>query len=123
MLWDLEFGLVVQGVEVPVPISGADTVADALKIMLLLNPGDFAWLPNFGGNQAHLVFENMDPWLLASRAKDRIVFFVSHFLPFVQIIDVMPLSDEFDEDGTTVVLNVRFMYQGDMGEFDLPVGA
>jgi phage baseplate assembly protein W len=121
MLWDLEFGLVVDGADAPAPISGTDTIGEALQIMLLLNPEDFGWLPDFGANQSHLVFENMDPWLLASRARDRIVFFVSQFLPFVQIVEVVPAQEEFEQD-ETIVLTVRYMYQGDLGDFDLPLG-
>jgi len=122
-LLDLEFGLVADGDEVPASLSGAETVADAIQIIMLLSPGDIAWLPGFGGNQSGLVWENMDPYLLARRAKDRITYLMAQWLPFVQIVDVTPVVEEFDKDDETIVIRVRFLYQSDEGEVDIPLGA
>ena len=119
-LVDLEFGLVAEGDVVPLPLSGADTVGDAIEIIMLLNPGDFPWMPDFGGNQSNLVFENIDPYLLARRAKDRIVFLVSQWLPFVKILGVVPKITKLDDD-ETVDLTVFFRYQNEQGEVDVPV--
>jgi len=120
-LVDIKFGLVNAGGQFPVTLSSSDTVGDVILIALMVKRGAFPWLPEFGGDQSELVFENLSLDSFRSRLLDRLRYLFSSYLPFVRIVDVFPKV--MNHGGADVwFADVQYEYQGVPGGVFVPLG-
>ena len=86
-----------------------ELVKQNVKNLLLTNPGERIMDLNFGVGLSGFLFENDTP-ALYSEISSRISSQVSLYLPYIQIIDIVFLSNNNDPSLPTNFLKVNFSY-------------
>jgi hypothetical protein len=120
-LVDIQFGLVSSGSQFPVVLSPNDTVGDVILIALTVRRGAFPWLPDFGGDQSELIFENLSLESFRSRLLDRLRYLFSAYIPFVRITDAIPRKVT-SGDVDVWYADIRYEYRGTPGNVSVSLG-
>ena len=86
-----------------VAIKNETAIARSLKNLILTEPGERFFNPNFGSGASKTLFENMDQ-ISASVIKDNIENTINNYEPRVDLIDVK-VSPDYDNNEFNVTVN------------------
>lgn len=97
---------------------GNRAIAQAIRVIVLTNPGDLPFEPDFGVGVNSLLGENNDPVSILS-IKERIYDQISRYEPRVEVSDVIVNADQH-----SVFIRVSYVVRNDPAEqsVDIKIG-
>lgn len=107
--------------EFPAANAGTETVADAVKSLLLIGPFEVPFAPNLGTNIHSFVFENLSP-IQQARLSQAVRNLIAQSEPRMTVQSVQVLQEGTDASGYAYTVRVIYTIADIEGGFDIPLG-
>jgi len=107
--------------EFPAANTGAETVVDAVKSLLLIGPSEIPFAPNLGTNIHSFIFESLSP-IQQARIGQAIRNLIAQNEPRMVVQSVQVMQEGSDASGYAYAVRVVYTIADVEGNFDVPLG-
>jgi len=107
--------------EFPAANTGAETVVDAVKSLLLIGPSEVPFAPNLGTNIHSFIFESLSP-IQQARIGQAIRNLIAQNEPRMVVQSVQVMQEGSDASGYAYAVRVVYTIADVEGNFDVPLG-